>query len=1185
MPQYETKYIFSLEVQGKDAVTQARAYRQQLQQALSGQQVGNLPALTIKPKVKLPPPEQILPTTWLDRFTSGVNEATKQLWGVRRAAYGIESAGRAVVRTSLAIAAASAMAAREYLSYDEALTRTAISMSLSSDMSERFRATILQSSIELGKFKPEELALGLRYWVEGTGEVIKTQEDLNRVMAETVAIQKLAALTDSNLATLTDQVGGIMAEFALDLKDVNMVTEVLNYTAATTFVHVNEMGNAFKMVGPLAHSMGITFTETASALALLSDFNIKGTMAGRAFRQMLLQMERPTDTYNETMNEMLGLSSGLGDAWKELVFPGGQFIGLANYFDLLAESVENLTEQEKNERLAALATANELPTLVALVNQQVDARKHGVNMLSVYQKVMNGVTDAEVMNYKAMYEAQTGLAFSLEGAMAMMTNRWQQYEKSDSFRAQQMQRRWEKAFIGLGEAITKSVLPYLDQAGRALDKFDKYITENRGLVELGLEMTATAFLIGIVTQQVGFLIKTLSNLAIVFGGLKAAGSIAGAFAPLVGAKGAALLARTPLGVPLWAVSQATTPPPGQGIRERVAAEPTNVQARWNQLFGPAPGQINAFVARTKEGEKVITQILGDNEKWISQGYDTERIITAIRDELNGVKSATDAATDSAGSYEREIAMVERRMRALPGVKGMLVTLGNLQQLTKEATVFEKGEADRLKITDRYGEQVSDLRLSRARADRQAEADYYFANQQAQLEFNEDALNRDRQYADERTRTIRDAGRAGAQAYEEYLRQQTRALEDFKFREQRTLADYAMEDARKQDEFNRNEMRAAAEHQTSLQRLASEHRNRMIDLAEAGDVRGMVKEMRDYKDRRKETEEDFRSQAGQSREDFQRQQGEEAERRALDARRRQEDFDRQQAEAKDNYQLQTAQRQEQLALQLADMKTAHEKEDAEQQEAYISAKIARWAEKWKQDAEREADYKERLTGLKTQLDKELEEWRLNRDNELLIAGGLRDAEYGIYTQRLKNLNEFVTAYQEGYRKIAEAMQSITPPAAAPGAAPEAGNLAPAGKAKLPEVPQSPQFAPAPWERKVDDFWQQVKPFFLELGSGLLFRGTEQLRQAGGYATAGHYTLGERGPEFVLSAPTTRLLETQWGRLSQPLFINKASRGEGASAFTYAPTFQGMGAEDKAWYAMVARCEAEKIINEKTGGYRR
>jgi hypothetical protein len=988
-----------------------------------------------------------------------------------------------------------------------------------------------------------------------------------------------------------------MAEYALDLKDVNMVTEVLNYTAATTFVHVNEMGNAFKMVGPLAHSMGITFTETASALALLSDFNIKGTMAGRAFRQMLLQMERPTDKYNETMNEMLGLSSGLGDAWKELVFPGGQFIGLANYFDLLAESVENLTQQEKNERLAALATANELPTLVALVNQQVEARKRGVNMLSVYQKVMNGVTDAEVLNYKAMYEAQTGLAFSLEGAMAMMTNRWQQYEKSDSFRAQQMQRRWEKAFITIGEAVTKSVLPYLNEAGQAMEKFTKFISENRGLVELGLELTATAFLIGIVTQQIGFLTKTFANLAIVWGGLRAAGPIIKGLAPLLGAGGAAALRGTPLSMPLgavgWAVSQATTPPPGQGIRERVAAEPTNVQARWNQLFGPAPGQINAFVARTKEGEKVITQILGDNEKWISQGYDTERIITAIRDELNGVKSATDAATDSAASYEREIAMVERRMRALPGVKGMLVTLGNLQQLAKEATVFEKGEADRLKITDRYGEQVSDLRLSRARADRQAEADYYFANQQAQLEFNEDALNRDRNYADERTRTIRDAGRAGAQAYEEYLRQQTRALEDFKFREQRTLADYAMEDARKQDEFNRNESRAQAEHQKSLQRMAREHRNRLIDLVETRDVRGIVKEMRDYKDRRKETEEDFRSQAGQSREDFQRQQGEEAERRALDARRRQEDFDRQQAEAKDNYQLQTAQRQEQLALQLADMKTAHEKEDAEQQESYISAKIARWAEKWRQQAERDADNARRLKDLQTELGKELTEWRTNRDDALLIAGEVRDGESGIYTQRIKNLQTFVGQYQAEYAKIAEAMQSITPPAAAPGAAPEAGNLAPAGKAKLPVVPEAAPGGAQNW----NDTWGRMGEIFkvyvvdsiVDLFGQFVLGGKGSLSQpgmqSGGYATAGNYALGERGKEYVLSAPTTHLLETQWGKLSQPLFINKASKGEGASAFTYAPTFQGMGAEDKAWYAQVARREAERIINEKTGGYRR
>jgi len=177
-----------------------------------------------------------------------------------------------------------------------------------------------------------------------------------------------------------------------------------------------------------------------------------------------------------------------------------------------------------------------------------------------------------------------------------------------------------------------------------------------------------------------------------------------------------------------------------------------------------------------------------------------------------------------------------------------------------------------------------------------------------------------------------------------------------------------------------------------------------------------------------------------------------------------------------------------------------------------------------------------------------------------------------------------------------------PPHAPGTGPQAGTGLPVGEPqagpRLPMIPKDQQGGaatglPGDWGQ-----WNQqwsvlgnllIQGLLAQVSQAGFLPGIAQPpgmgRQEGGYAGAGQYALGERGPEFVLSAPTTRLLETQWGKLSQPLFINKASRGEGASAFTYAPTFQGMGAEDKAWYAMVARREAERIINEKTGGYRR
>jgi len=63
-----------------------------------------------------------------------------------------------------------------------------------------------------------------------------------------------------------------------------------------------------------------------------------------------------------------------------------------------------------------------------------------------------------------------------------------------------------------------------------------------------------------------------------------------------------------------------------------------------------------------------------------------------------------------------------------------------------------------------------------------------------------------------------------------------------------------------------------------------------------------------------------------------------------------------------------------------------------------------------------------------------------------------------------------------------------------------------------------------------------------------------RAAGGYVNYGRYLLGEQGKEFVLSAPTTKMMEDRFG------YLNQSSFSKMGSTFTFAPVFQGVGRQD-------------------------
>jgi len=392
-------------------------------------------------------------TTEMDKLNAAINEATIQHFGMRRIGYGLAYSGRVIARAGEALTGALMGTSEAYLQFEQRATIAGIAMEMQTQQIDDLEKAVLDTSVALALFKPEELLEGTRQWAAGTGAVIENQEQLNELLGETIDIQKMAALNSVDLSKSVDTVGGVMHEFGLETKDVTHITEVLNFVAAKTFANVLDVGDAFKMVGPIASQLGISMEEVAVTIGLVSDANIKGSRAGRALRQMFQRLLKPTREYDEMMQNLLKGSLAVGETWQDLIMPGGVFVGMAEYFDILAKATEGYTSAERAAALATLATANELPALVHLVERTIELRREGKSLID---EELNAVLDAH----------------------GLMTRSFETLEESESYRVEQMKRRWESATLEMGGAVQKNMLPYMEAWYDLITGIVEGLTEN-----------------------------------------------------------------------------------------------------------------------------------------------------------------------------------------------------------------------------------------------------------------------------------------------------------------------------------------------------------------------------------------------------------------------------------------------------------------------------------------------------------------------------------------------------------------------------------------------------------------------------------------------------------------------------------------------------------------------------------
>lgn len=217
--------------------------------------------------------------------------------------------------------------------------------------------------------------------VYGATEVGRAMEQLAKagVPIETImngaaeATVTFAAAAGDELAGGLDEAAVVMANalsiFNGGAEDMEHFATTLVQAAAASTLSVDDMAVSMRYAGPIASTLGFSIDDLSVALGLLGMAGIRGSTAGTSLRGVLLSLTPSSKKAEEAMRD-LGLITADGtNRFYEL---DGSLKSLPEVMDLLGESIEGLSEQERVAAFNAIFQRRAMNSALVLAEAGAD---------------------------------------------------------------------------------------------------------------------------------------------------------------------------------------------------------------------------------------------------------------------------------------------------------------------------------------------------------------------------------------------------------------------------------------------------------------------------------------------------------------------------------------------------------------------------------------------------------------------------------------------------------------------------------------------------------------------------------------------------------------------------------------------------------------------------------------------
>jgi TP901 family phage tail tape measure protein len=158
------------------------------------------------------------------------------------------------------------------------------------------------------------------------------------------AMANLGAAGDIPLAESGQIITSTIQQFDKSAKDAVAVTDLLAGAANASIADITDLGVSLKYVGGVAHTAGLNFEDTLTAISLLAKAGIRGSTAGTSLRQMIVSFGGATAPATEALEE-LGIITETGA--NRFYDAAGNLKPLSEVFEILGKATEDLTAKER----------------------------------------------------------------------------------------------------------------------------------------------------------------------------------------------------------------------------------------------------------------------------------------------------------------------------------------------------------------------------------------------------------------------------------------------------------------------------------------------------------------------------------------------------------------------------------------------------------------------------------------------------------------------------------------------------------------------------------------------------------------------------------------------------------------------------------------------------------------------
>ncbi|MFJ6729986.1 phage tail tape measure protein [Streptomyces sp. NPDC091281] len=136
--------------------------------------------------------------------------------------------------------------------------------------------------------------------------------DVNQIYGAMPSVLSLASSEQLNLTRAAEITTNVLTGYGMTIKEIPHAVDAMVKASVKANTSVDDLGEAFKYSGPIAHQAGLQFEEAVAATALMGNAGIKASMAGTALRGAVTRLLAPTKKITNTLKE-LGVNVATSD--------------------------------------------------------------------------------------------------------------------------------------------------------------------------------------------------------------------------------------------------------------------------------------------------------------------------------------------------------------------------------------------------------------------------------------------------------------------------------------------------------------------------------------------------------------------------------------------------------------------------------------------------------------------------------------------------------------------------------------------------------------------------------------------------------------------------------------------------------------------------------------------------------